>query len=549
MRLTLAIISGLFFILFNGCTSDDHSMVITGKVLTEEGQPPALAHLHIMKAGQYFPTAEKTVQVAQDGSFSISVDSLFYFSLGVTAVDHQNILIPIYLDSIPQKIHVDIRLKHYDYLPDFENVQIIGDWNDFDFASASSMKKLADGRFMYTLHPQADTVAYQLMGLTRDGRSINGTMSDYYRYDGGGDYRSIVKTTGDSFTIIFDPSLVKRSKRETAQVRFGDNSAFLQQIYDISVLSDTERDKYRAAGLAYRAKHKTMKGFEYALDSLKNTLLHLGETAPPPVNKYAMVKLADFGRYMTRLDSAFYTEVINMVQTNDPLWVARPDVFYSVYLHLYGHKEVTEKIEQIIPQIKSRRLAGYLIAQLGMNEHYSGKKKKAEHYYRLLKEKYNDIPSLKWFIKELNPNKNIAVGKPVPQFSIRMMDSDKTFSNKDLSGVYTLIDFWAVWCGPCVGEMPSLHAAYKKFKGARFHILSLSFDREEDDVRKFRKEQWPMPWLHAFVKGGFNSELAKKFEVTGIPKPILVDPTGTVVAMEGELRGENLEKTLAKFLR
>jgi hypothetical protein len=58
-----------------------------------------------------------------------------------------------------------------------------------------------------------------------------------------------------------------------------------------------------------------------------------------------------------------------------------------------------------------------------------------------------------------------------------------------------------------------------------------------------------MPWLHTFVEGGFKSELGKKFEVMWIPKPILVGPQGIILEVDDALRGENLEKTLAKFLK
>ena len=115
-------------------------------------------------------------------------------------------------------------------------------------------------------------------------------------------------------------------------------------------------------------------------------------------------------------------------------------------------------------------------------------------------------------------------------------------------GKYYLIDFWAVWCGPCRAEMPNLHEAYNEFKSDNFTILSLSFDPRAEAVDKYRKETWAMPWLHSFIEGGFNNDLSKRFEVLGIPKPLLVNPQGIIVATETELRGENLKKTLSKYL-
>ena len=96
--------------------------------------------------------------------------------------------------------------------------------------------------------------------------------------------------------------------------------------------------------------------------------------------------------------------------------------------------------------------------------------------------------------------------------------------------------------------MPELHTAYEEFGGENFEILSISFDGAPEDVAKFRKKKWDMPWLHAFAEGNFQSDLAKTFEVSGIPKPILVDPNGMIIATEMELRGEKLSQTLARYV-
>ena len=39
-----------------------------------------------------------------------------------------------------------------------------------------------------------------------------------------------------------------------------------------------------------------------------------------------------------------------------------------------------------------------------------------------------------------------------------------------------LINFWATWCGPCVGEMPSLNALYQRYKEKGLVVLGVNRD-------------------------------------------------------------------------
>jgi len=150
----------------------------------------------------------------------------------------------------------------------------------------------------------------------------------------------------------------------------------------------------------------------------------------------------------------------------------------------------------------------------------------------------------------LDGERKTGLGRPAPAFQIPALgDPATSYTLASFRGRYVLLDFWATWCPSCRAELPALHAAWAKFKGKPFDLLSLSFDRRVEHIAPFRAQTaTPMPWKHAFVESGFQNALSEAYGVKGIPKALLIAPDGTIVASGAQLRGANLEKTLAKFL-
>lgn len=111
---------------------------------------------------------------------------------------------------------------------------------------------------------------------------------------------------------------------------------------------------------------------------------------------------------------------------------------------------------------------------------------------------------------------------------------------------YVLIDFWASWCGPCMGEVPFLVDTYAKYNKKGFEIYGVSFDSDRDAWLK-AVEGKKMNWVHVSDVNGWDNQARHDYAVNGIPANYLIDcATGKIVATS--LRGEALQAKIAELL-
>lgn len=97
---------------------------------------------------------------------------------------------------------------------------------------------------------------------------------------------------------------------------------------------------------------------------------------------------------------------------------------------------------------------------------------------------------------------------------------------------YTLVVFWASWCGSCVKEVPELNELYAKYKEKGFSLVAVSIDKDRqkwlDAVEKNNYKG-----LHLLEQGGELN--IKEYNIFALPYSFLVDQGGIITNVNSPL--------------
>lgn len=141
--------------------------------------------------------------------------------------------------------------------------------------------------------------------------------------------------------------------------------------------------------------------------------------------------------------------------------------------------------------------------------------------------------------------KQTAVGGKVPNIEMNTANK-KTVGLLSINKKYTLIDFWASWCGPCRRESGILNKLYEKYNSEGFEIYGVSLDTNQKQwLNAIAKDQ--RTWTNVSSLEGFKTAAAYDFAITALPVNYLIDNNGKIIAKN--LHGKELENLVESLFQ
>jgi thiol-disulfide isomerase/thioredoxin len=134
-----------------------------------------------------------------------------------------------------------------------------------------------------------------------------------------------------------------------------------------------------------------------------------------------------------------------------------------------------------------------------------------------------------------------AAAKEMPSLRVATVDG-KTFDLADQRGKWTVVNFWATWCGPCLKEMPELSA----LDAMREHIVVVGLAYEDTTVEEMQAFLKAHPVVYPIALLDVYNPPKDFDPPRGLPMTVLVGPDGKVArTITGPVTARDIEAAIA----
>lgn len=161
------------------------------------------------------------------------------------------------------------------------------------------------------------------------------------------------------------------------------------------------------------------------------------------------------------------------------------------------------------------------------------------------------------------------IGQPAAPLNVESWVNGGALTDSDLKGKVVLLDFWAIWCGPCIATFPHLREWNEKYadKGLVMIGMTQYYNYTWDDAaeKAVRSQEQVTPEAERGMLEKFgkfhklthrfgiqqDKSLSEYYGVTGIPQVVVIDREGKVRMIKvgsGDANAKAIEGLLESLL-
>ena len=218
---------------------------------------------------------------------------------------------------------------------------------------------------------------------------------------------------------------------------------------------------------------------------------------------------------------------------NDDL-TARMDSFRNMVDTTFTEAEMTAFSEMVslhMDSVMSKAIVDNVANPIGyMLFIQKAASMEAEEFNDFLKQfpdmaKYRRVGNI---AKRFEAREATSAGKQYTDFEVEYNDSIYKLSDYVKPGQYTLVDFWASWCGPCKREIGIIKQLYDKYHGKGLNVVGVAVWEDPEQTQAYLNDN-PIAW--DIILNGQEGP-TEIYGINGIPCIMLIDPDGKIVARD-----------------
>lgn len=116
----------------------------------------------------------------------------------------------------------------------------------------------------------------------------------------------------------------------------------------------------------------------------------------------------------------------------------------------------------------------------------------------------------------------LSEGDTAPDFSAETVGGG-SFKLSEQSDKVVILNFWATWCPPCVGEMPAFQKLYDEY-GDTLAVLAVNCMEDKETVDKFASDNgYTFP-----IAYDEEGDISMKYPSDGIPYTVIIGTDGKI---------------------